>query len=322
MRGRAVGGVPDTLHELAIGDAGGAEEDVVAGDQIGGGQHPVEVMARIEGLAALGLVARPQPGLDHAAQAADRARRDDALRGAADPGEQVDTRAIARGHDGAGDVAVGDELDAGPGRAHIVDELLVTGAVQDADRQVSDVLALCARDRCEVHADGRGDVDDIGALGADDQFLHVEHGTRVVHGPPLRDRENGNGIRHALGGEGGAIDGVDGDIRLGAGAVTHVLAVEQHGRVVLLALADHDDAVHRDGADQQAHGVDGGAVGTVLVATPDPACGGHGRGLGDTDEFKGQVAVRYLGGQRVNAHVGSVAMAGGRLPVRWIMIGQ
>ena len=54
-------------------------------------------------------------------------------------------------------------------------------------------------------------------------------------------------------------------------AVADLLAVEQHGRVVLLALADHDDAAHGDGVDQLAHRVDRGAVAAVLVAPADPA---------------------------------------------------
>ena len=77
-------------------------------------------------------------------------------------------------------------------------------------------------------------------------------------------------------------------------AVADLLAVEQHGRLVLLALADHDDAAHRDGADELAHRVDGRAVAAVLVAAPDPAAGGHRGRLGDPDELHGEVAVGRL----------------------------
>ena len=62
---------------------------------------------------------------------------------------------------------------------------------------------------------------------------------------------------------------------LGTGAVADVLTVEEHRGVVLLALADDDDAVHADGADQRAHGVDRYAVGALLVAAADPSAGGH-----------------------------------------------
>jgi hypothetical protein len=67
---------------------------------------------------------------------------------------------------------------------------------------------------------------------------------------------------------------------IGSTAMSHagaagadLLAVEQHRRFVLLTLADDDDAFHRDGVEDDAHGVDRGAVGSVLVALPEPASG-------------------------------------------------
>ena len=69
------------------------------------------------------------------------------------------------------------------------------------------------------------------------------------------------------------------------------LAVVEHRRFVLLALADDDDAVHRHGVEDGAHGVDGGAVGSVLVAPAHPPRRGQRRRLGDADELEGEVAV-------------------------------
>ena len=77
----------------------------------------------------------------------------------------------------------------------------------------------------------------------------------------------------------------------GRAAVADVLAVVEHRRFVLLALADHDDAVHRDRAEHEAHRVDRGAVGGVLVAATGPAGRGDRRGLGDADHLEGDVAV-------------------------------
>jgi hypothetical protein len=108
------------------------------------------------------------------------------------------------------------------------------------------------------------------ASGAGDQLLHVEDRARVVHGAALGDGHDRDGVRHALGHQGGAVDGVDGDVALGALAAADLLAVEQHRRLVLLALADDDDALHRDGADQLAHRVDRRAVAAVLVAAARP----------------------------------------------------
>src|SRR5207247_9882983 len=60
---------------------------------------------------------------------------------------------------------------------------------------------------------------------------------------------------------------------------------------LLLALADDDDAVHVHGLQHEAHGVDGGLVGGLLVAHADQARGGERRRLGDADELEGEVAV-------------------------------
>ena len=70
-----------------------------------------------------------------------------------------------------------------------------------------------------------------------------------------------------------------------------MLAVVEHRRLVLLALADHDDAVHRDGVEHVAHRVDGGLVGGDLVARAHEAGGGERGGLGDADELEGEVAI-------------------------------
>ena len=94
--------------------------------------------------------------------------------------------------------------------------------------------------------------------------------------------------------ERGAVDRVDGDVDLRRRAVADALAVVEHRRFVLLALADDDDAVHRHGVEHDAHGVDRGAVGAVLVAAAHPAGGGQRGGLGDPDQLQGEVAVRRL----------------------------
>src|SRR3712207_7289212 len=56
-------------------------------------------------------------------------------------------------------------------------------------------------------------------------------------------------------------------------------ALPIYRRLVLLALADHDDAVHRDAVDHQPHRVDGGLVGSDLVAAADPPARGERGGL-------------------------------------------
>ena len=68
-----------------------------------------------------------------------------------------------------------------------------------------------------------------------------------------------------------ALERVDGDVDLRRRAVADRLAVVEHRRLVLLALADHHDAVHVDRVQHGVHAVDGGLVGRLLVAACRPS---------------------------------------------------
>ena len=89
----------------------------------------------------------------------------------------------------------------------------------------------------------------------------------------------------------GSLERIHGDVHLGRRAVADVLAVVEHRRLVLLALADHDDAVHGDRVEQHPHRVHGRAVGALLVAAPDPAGAGERGVLGRTHELHREVAI-------------------------------
>src|SRR5205823_2411947 len=88
-----------------------------------------------------------------------------------------------------------------------------------------------------------------------------------------------------------ALERVDGDVDLGPLAGADLLAVVEHRRLVLLALADHDDTAHLDAVEDGAHRVDRRLVGRLLLAAADPASGGHRTGLGDADELERDVAI-------------------------------
>src|SRR5699024_7217876 len=115
------------------------------------------------------------------------------------------------------------------------------------------------------------DVHDTGGLRADGDLVHVEHRGWVVHGVAVSGGDDGDGVRAPLGHQGGAVDRVHGDVDLRAVAGADVLTVEQHRGLVLLALADHDHAVHVHGVDELAHRVHGCTVTLLLHATADPA---------------------------------------------------
>ena len=279
-------------QQVAVGHAGGAEEDVVAAHEVVGVQDAVEVVAGIDGLPALGVVLRPQPSLQLAADALQRAGRDDALRRAADAEQHVDAGGQAGRGDRARDVAVGDEADAGAGLPDLFDDLLVPRPVQDADGDVGDGGVLRLGDPPDVLRDRRGQVDLACRVRADGELFHVEHRGGVEHRATLGDREHREGVRHALRHQRGAVDRVHGDVAVRPVAVADLFAVVEHGRFVFLALPDHDDAAHAHRADQRAHRVDGRAVTAVLVPAADPPAGRHRGGFGDPDELHREVAVR------------------------------
>src|SRR5208283_5346187 len=115
------------------------------------------------------------------------------------------------------------------------------------------------------------DVHHVRRLRAGGQLGHVEHGGRVVHRAASGYGQYGDCVRHAVGAQPGAVDRVDGHVTGGASPVADLFPVEEHGRPVFLALADHHDAPHRHRIDQQPHGVHRGAVRAVLVPAADPA---------------------------------------------------
>src|SRR5205823_15119756 len=130
------------------------------------------------------------------------------LRGAADPHESV-RLALPGGTDRPGDVTVGDEPDPGTGVAYLLDQLGVPGPVEDAHGHIGDAGLLHLCDPAQIFAYPRIDVDDIGAVLADRELLHVEDRARVEHRPALGDGQHGHRVGHAFGHQGGPVDRVD-----------------------------------------------------------------------------------------------------------------
>src|SRR5579864_7373193 len=79
-RRTAVALVADPLEHVPVGHACGREEDIVPGDEVVAGQHPLEVIAGGDRGLALLVVARPEPAEQLAADALDGGCRDDSLR--------------------------------------------------------------------------------------------------------------------------------------------------------------------------------------------------------------------------------------------------
>ena len=115
------------------------------------------------------------------------------------------------------------------------------------------------------------DVDRVDRAGADRDLLHVDRRAGEEHRAALGDRDDGDRAGLAERGEPRPLERVDRDVDLGPFAVPDLLAVVEHRRLVLLALADDDDAAHRDAVEDVPHRVDRGLVGGLLLAAADPA---------------------------------------------------
>ena len=172
--------------------------------------------------------------------------------------------------------------------------LVVPRAVEDHHHQVADRDAALVRDPAQDVLDRVLEREQVGDVGAAGHLLHVHARARVEHRAASRRARRPRG-RSAGPWRSSVVpsSGSTATSTRGRRAVADVLAVVEHRRLVLLALADHDDAVHGDGVEHRAHGVDGGLVGGDLVAAPDPARRGQRGRLGHTDELEGEVAIGH-----------------------------
>jgi hypothetical protein len=145
----------------------------------------------------------------------------------------------------------------------------------------------------EVPLDRHVDVDDAARPPSHDQLVHVVHVGRE-HGPPLGQRHHRQRSGLAVGGEARPVDGIHGDVDLGFQPVADLLAEEEHRRLVLLALADHDGAAHVDRGQPGPHGVDRPLVGLFLHAPALERSRGEGGALGHAQQLEGEVPIHQL----------------------------
>src|SRR5205085_385086 len=119
---------------------------------------------------------------DFTTQALQRAGGDHAFGGTADPQQQIDAGALDGRAERRGDVAVGDQPDAGAGFAHFPDDLRVPVAIQDHHGQIGDVALLGAGDGGQVVAYRSIDVDHTPRLRSHGDLVHIDDRTGAVHG--------------------------------------------------------------------------------------------------------------------------------------------
>ena len=216
--------------------------------------------------------------------------REHAFRRAAGAEEDVDPGAGLGGGDDACNIAVADQRDAGAGFADLGDGFGVAVTIEHADHQLGDIHALGAGEVFQVFGErGVERYHVFRQAAADRDLLHVDV-RRVQKIAALGQRNGGDGVRAAFGGDRGAFQRVHGDVHRRA-PLADFLADIEHRRFIHLAFADDDGAVDGDGVEGLAHGFNGRTIGFVFLAAADPARGGDGGGFGDADEFEGQIAI-------------------------------
>ena len=135
---------------------------------------------------------------------------------------------------------------------------------------------------------------DAAGLAAGGDLFHVHARARVEHRAALDDGDDRKRVGLAPRHQPCAVDRIDGDVDHRRVARAEPLAVIEHRRLVLLALADDDDAVHVHHVEEQPHGVDGRLVGGVLVAPAHPARGRQRGRLGGPDQVESQVRIAAM----------------------------
>src|SRR5690606_7453729 len=175
----------DACHELSVCDARRDEDRVVALDEFVGLVGVVHLESGVDSALTLLVVARPETALDVSAERLDRAGGDDALGAATDADAHVGTSAVTRGIDTACDVTIAHQAGAGTRLTDLIDELLVTRAVQNRHDDLFDRFVQCLREQTDVLADRQVDVDDADTGGTGDELVQSEE-----HTSELQSREN------------------------------------------------------------------------------------------------------------------------------------
>ena len=137
----------------------------------------------------------------------------------------------------------------------------------------------------------------FGIARADRDLVHVDVG-RIEQAALLGDGQHRERVGAGLGGDRRAFERVERDVDARAAALRRadLFADEQHRRLVALAFADDDGAVHRQLVERRAHRLDRGGVGGLLVAAADQVRRGDRRRFGDPDHFEHEHAVEDGGG--------------------------
>ena len=153
--------IPHPFQEFAAADPGGRKEDIFAADQLLGGIDFINVNAFGHGVGPLLFIPGPGLALNPSADAAQRRRREHALRRSPDAHEHVNFP-FGQGRLQAGaDITIGYQLDPGAGPTDIRQQPLVAGPVQHHHGNLGDLSLFRFGDILQIHRHRRRDVNTI-----------------------------------------------------------------------------------------------------------------------------------------------------------------
>ncbi len=163
--------------------------------------------------------------------------------------------------------------------------------IENASRDLVHPHALGLGKRAQIVARLGVEIDEVlGIAATDGDLIHVDV-RRMEQAAALGERDHAQRIGHGLGGERRSLQGIERDVDGWSIARAHGFADVQHGRLVALALADHDGAAYVDAVERFAHGIDRGLIGGPLVAAANESRRGKGGRFRHARELERQCPV-------------------------------
>src|SRR6185437_4874891 len=232
-----------------FGDAGGGEDELLAGRQVLGFVNLVFVFDAHAGDALFQFRFVDHQASQHVSiQAANGGGCDHPFRSSARAHDRVDAGPNDGGCDSSRQVTIADQPDSRSRLAYLGNQLLVPWPVEHDDDQVFHVAVHAFGNVLQVVDHGRINVHCALAGRADHDLFHVAV-RRIQQSAAFRSGQHGDGAGRAGGAQVRALEGIDGDVHLGNfGAVgkfgANFFADVKHGRLIAFALANHDGAAH------------------------------------------------------------------------------
>ena len=259
------------LQQVSRRDAAGREDNILARRQVGSPINLLRILdAHFFHPPLHRFVTNHQPPQHLAVEAAHGGGRDYAFRRPADSHHRVNARAPYSSGNPGRQVAIADQPDARAGFANGSDQTLMTRTIQHHHDEIIDIAIQPLGDRFEIIRRRSIQVERALASRPGDDLLHVAiRGMQQSAG--FRGSQHGDGVGRAGGAQIRALQRIYGDVdrrvlHAGRRCRAHAFADVQHGRLIALALADHDVSSDVYVFESTPHGLHRGMIGAGVVA--------------------------------------------------------